>query len=304
MRIGLRSVDGTYNTNFGSSLQCFALYTFLQELFPEDEVVYLSWWDKRQKMDSSTEEKDLYGKKMKSICDPNVLDRCVIGSDCIMYFNEGDTCGLDELFLTEYNVGKILYSVGAEYTQDKISCKWKDYLAEQKYVSIRDIDNQKFIPNSIVSIDPTLLFDETWWSSQIVKPSGLDEDEIRKTNITYCPWFQKDNTHWFKKPDGCMECYLNEHIKSPFEFLWVLKNCKEVHSYSFHAFIFSLIFDKPMFIHNATRNFKLTNLMKLLNIQLENGKFMNRNEVMANIKNQRRASEIYLKYMIGKETSK
>ena len=26
MKIGLRSVDGTYNMNFGSSLQCFAMY--------------------------------------------------------------------------------------------------------------------------------------------------------------------------------------------------------------------------------------------------------------------------------------
>lgn len=149
-------------------------------------------------------------------------------------------------------------------------------------------------------MDPTLLYDENWWDKHIVKPSGLDEDEIRKTSITYCPWFKENHTSWFKKPDGCMECYLNEHIKSPFEFLWVLKNCREVHSYSFHAFIFSLIFDKPLFIHNATHNFKLTNLMKLLNIRLEDGKFVNRDEVMQNIKNQRKASEIYLKYMIGK----
>ena len=78
-----------------------------------------------------------------------------------------------------------------------------------------------------------------------------------------------------------------------------MKNCKEIHSYSFHAFIFSLIFDKPLFIHNAYNNFKLTNLMKLLNIHLEDGRFVNRDEVLMNIGNQRKSSEIYLKYMIG-----
>lgn len=300
MKIGLNSVDGTYNTNFGSSLQCFALYSFLEELFPKDEVVYLSYQSKKQKKDSIVTEKILYGKSLKSICDLELLDKCVIGSDCIMYFNKRDERNLNEIFMPNYQVDKILYSIGSQNEQHEMKPYWREYLSNMEYVSIRDIDNQKYILNSIVNIDPTLLYDENWWDKHIVKPSGLDENEIQKTNITYCPWFLKNDTGWFKKPDGCMECYLNEHIKSPFEFLWVLKNCMEVHSYSFHAFIFSLIFNKPLFIHNATYNFKLTNLMKLLNIRLENGKFINRNEIMSNIKNQRKISEIYLKYMIGK----
>lgn len=305
MRIGLRSVDGTYNMNFGSSLQCFAMYTFLRELFPQDEIVYLSWWSKNQKLDPTISEKSLYGKLMKSTCDPYCLDKCVIGSDCIMYFNECDDREiLDVIFLCNGKIDKILYSVGSANLQNKITLGWKDYLSKMEYVSVRDIDNQRFIPNSIVSIDPTLLFDETWWSNQIAKPVDMDIDEIRETSITYCPWFEKDNTKWFKKPNGCMECYKNESIKSPFEFLWVVKNCKEIHSYSFHAFIFSLIFNKHLFIHNAYNDFKLTNLMKMLNIHLEDGRFVNRDEVLTNIINQRKSSEIYLKYMIGKGMNK
>ena len=210
MKIGLRSVDGTYNMNFGSSLQCFAMYTFLQKLFPKDEILYLSWWSKNQKLDSTIREKILYGRSMKSTCDPCAMDKCVIGSDCIMYFNECDNKEiLDDIFLSNSKVDKILYSVGSENLQSKITLGWNEYLSKMKYVSVRDIDNQKFIPNSIVNIDPTLLFDETWWGKQIEKPIDIDIDEIRETSITYCPWFNKDDTKWFNKPDMCMELYKN-----------------------------------------------------------------------------------------------
>lgn len=141
MKIGLKSVDGTYNTNFGSSLQCFALYSFLEELFPEDEVVYLSWWRENQKKSSSVVGKNLYGKTLKSICDPSILDKCVIGSDCIMYFNESDERNLDGMFMQNYRVDKILYSVGSGIEQHKMKSNWREYLSGMEYVSIRDIDN-------------------------------------------------------------------------------------------------------------------------------------------------------------------
>jgi hypothetical protein len=300
MKIGLRSVDGTYNMNYGSSLQCFALYSFLSNLFADDQIYYLKQWGKPAK-EPKTFDFDLYGKKLAAVDDCRLLDKCIIGSDCVMYFNEGTLRDSDRIFfMLDYDIERILYAMGSNEPQSNISEECSEFLKTMEYVSIRDIDNQKFIPNSIVNIDPTLLFGEDWWNVHVERPDGFDETELNESPISYCPWFMVDNTGWFKKPDGCIECFHNENIKSPFQFLWVLKNCKEIHSYSFHAFIFSLIFNKRLFIHNAKGNFKLCNLMKLLNIRLEDGVFVNREEVFQNIVNQRKSSELYLKYMIGR----
>ena len=300
MKIGLRSVNGTYNMNYGSFLQCFALHSFLSNIFPNDDILYLEHWNDNPVKAQLMSVLNLYGKKMNAVNDWRMLDKCVFGSDCMMYFNEGTLRESDRMFfLMGKDIERIFYAVGSEQPQNNISQECSDLLKSMEYVSIRDIDNQKYIPNSIVNIDPTLLFGEDWWNSQIEKSEGFDELDLNNTAISYCPWFMKDNTSWFKKPDGCIECFHNENIKSPFQFLWVLKSCKEIHSYSFHAFIFSLMFNKRLFIHNAKGNFKLCNLMKLLNIRLEDGVFVNREEVFNNIANHRKLTEIYLKYMIG-----
>ena len=142
MKIGLRSVDGTYNMNFGSSLQCFAMYTFLQKLFPKDEILYLSWWSKNQKLDSTIMEKILYGRSMKSTCDPCAMDKCVIGSDCIMYFNECDNKEiLDDIFLSNSKVDKILTGYAVDATNHKQLCQ-EAAKAHKMWHRLRKLHNQ------------------------------------------------------------------------------------------------------------------------------------------------------------------
>lgn len=142
MNIGLRSVNGTYNMNYGSSLQCFALYSFLSKLFPNDNVLYLKQWDISQVEEQRTFEADLYGRKMNAVNDWRILDKCVFGSDCVMYFNEGTMRESDgKFFLLGCDIERVFYALGSEYAQDSISQECSSLLESVEYVSIRDIDN-------------------------------------------------------------------------------------------------------------------------------------------------------------------
>lgn len=174
MTIGLKSVDGTYNMNFGSSLQCIALYRFLKDTFPEDKILLLD-----EKRDSG--KRDLFGVELETTNDPAMLDKCVVGSDCILYANESDNrdAQTDELLLVNRpELDKVLYAVGSECPQSSMKEKYRDFLSKMSAVSIRDMENAQFIPNSIVNIDPTLLFEMEWWEKMLKKPDFVGDGEI------------------------------------------------------------------------------------------------------------------------------
>lgn len=117
--------------------------------------------------------------------------------------------------------------------------------------------------------------------------------------LAYSPWFKHDDTGWFKYPDDCVQCYNHPGIKSPFEFLWLLRNCREVWSYSFHAFIFSLMFNKRIIDNGNHRgNFKVRNLINLLGARMENGLCVNRDKVMDNLKKEQEKSRRYIMEMV------
>lgn len=174
MNIGLKSVDGTYNMNFGSSLQCIALYRFLKDTFPEDKILLLDG-------NRNSGKRILFGVEMETTNDTSTLDKCVIGSDCILYANESDDRDkrIDELFLMNRpELDKVLYAVGSARAQSSMKEKYKNFLSNMSAVSIRDMENVRFIPNAIVNIDPTLLFGLEWWEKMLKKPDFVDDAEI------------------------------------------------------------------------------------------------------------------------------
>ena len=117
--------------------------------------------------------------------------------------------------------------------------------------------------------------------------------------LAYSPWFKHDDTGWFKYPEDCLQCYKHQGIKSPFEFLWLLKNCKEIWSYSFHAFIFSLMFNKRIMDNeNHKYNFKVRNLCNLLGVRMENGLCVNMDEVKSTLKKEQEKSKKYITEMV------
>lgn len=105
MTIGLKSVDGTENGNFGSALQCFALYSHLVKLFPNDKIARLSYKNPNGK-NLVYDEGNLYGRPIATTLELSDVDMCVVGSDCMMYFNESDQRDdwMNEFFMTNSGV--------------------------------------------------------------------------------------------------------------------------------------------------------------------------------------------------------
>lgn len=91
---------------------------------------------------------------------------------------------------------------------------------------------------------------------------------------------------------------IDKHNLQPDEFLWMLLNCRNFYSTSYHGLIFSILFNKHCSFTTIKGkchgNARIDNVVKMLNVKFENGKVMNYGEVMHNIELQREKSKKWL----------
>ena len=134
------------------------------------------------------------------------------------------------------------------------------YLGDFKYISVREKDGAQLLENVLarhvpVMIDPTLLLDKSDWD-RIADQSRIKED--KDYLITYflgevCPERRIIIDELSKKYHLKVISMLDFNDKvhyavSPAEFLYLIKNAKLVCTDSFHATVFSLIWEKPFWV--------------------------------------------------------
>lgn len=180
---------------------------------------------------------------------------------------------IPDLQVLEVNDSEIVNNV-TDY--DAISVRENNTNKRLKKAGINDI--------GCVNLDPTLLIDRIGWEKII-----LEEPLIKGNYIyLYTPWFSEHFEKVYEKAASLAEKRNMKVVVSksegykkwknnnffefytavgPLEFLNLIKNAKIIIAESFHAVVFSLIFNKPFIILNGNADSRISNLIALLDLK-------------------------------------
>lgn len=215
------------------------------------------------------------------------FDVLITGSDQV--WNSDITNGLSDIYtlnINDRNIKKISYaaSVGNKISENQ------GYLFEKKllnlnHISVREKTTKQELKKIIKDkdifevIDPTLLLRRAEWDSIIsnINRNNFDNKYIFIYELTPNDEFEKIvNTIQSKTglPIYCLstnrKAYKNckyKDLSTPFEFVNYIKNAEYIVTTSFHATVFSIIFNKKFWVvpHKTTGS-RVTDLLKKLDI--------------------------------------
>lgn len=231
-----------------------------------------------------SEEKYLSEKNIKN--EELKYDIIITGSDQV--WNPQIVGELSDIYTLNFGqneIKRISYAASVGDTKVIINDKesFKNKLAKLDFISVREEDAQnelsKIISKNInVVLDPTLLMSKEEWNSELTEISNYaekyiiayvvepDEEYIKIVNHLS----EKTGlrvVHFGLKNPGYKNVWKSAYTEGPFEFINLIKNAEYVVATSFHATVFSIIFNKRFFIipHRKT-GARVTNLLKRLEI--------------------------------------
>lgn len=308
--------------NFGQRLQTYALQTYI---FNKFNINVYTVDFRELNLNSETDFNEFEKKFLNLIHIQNItsylkitdLHTIIVGSDQIftsllykknVYFKQFFN------IIKSYNYTLVSYAASANgnFTCNKNLFKSDliNHFASYKKLSFRekqdaDIIN-KLLPNTTYHIDPVFLLSSEQWESIMKKPSFILDNEI--FDFEYKIDNQTNKVEF--QSDGIKKYYIygnsnNINFKiDPTEFLWMIKNCRNYSTNSFHGNAFGIIFKKDLsfntkrlysIISKYHGTMRIDNLLDILNVQTTNGKIDNYNDVNKNIKIQQERSYIWLK---------
>ena len=150
-------------------------------------------------------------------------------------------------------------SFGFDYLPENMKTWFRENLMQFPYLSVREDAGAKIIKDltgrdASVLIDPTMLLDKTTWRMFEEKPKRVKEGYV----LTYflsskCDLAKKDLKNI--KGDRTVYELLNPDdniIRSvdPCGFLWLFDHADVILTDSFHACVFSFLFNKPFVVYN------------------------------------------------------
>ena len=269
-KIAIITLNGYFN--YGNRLQNYALTRFLEK----KGCIAYTIWDKnakillKEKIKISLKFMKKYERfsnfynfsknNIKEINSKDVvnkkIDYIVIGSDQTWNFNEVEN---DEklLGIGFENIPTISYSasVGLSYIPNEYREVYKNSLSRLKKISVREETGKEILENLLkrkdisVNIDPTLLLDAKEWDCIIKKPKNYNgEKYILNYFLGELSPNKKKTIETIAKENNCKIINLLDITDSyfscgPSEFLFLLKNSFLVCTDSFHACVFSFLYD-------------------------------------------------------------
>lgn len=213
-------------------------------------------------------------------------DIYITGSDQV--WNSQITQGLSDAYTLNFgdvNINRISYaaSIGNANINDLEKDEFIKKLSNLNYISVREENAknslQNLIKNNIeVVLDPTLLVKKEEWDKEIINEVQKDEKYILAYVVA------KDDDHLkilnklsektglkiihFDNSNAAIKNILaNKYTAGPLEFISLVKNAEYIVCTSFHATIFSIIFNKKFWVvpHKKTGS-RVINLLKKLGI--------------------------------------
>lgn len=219
-------------------------------------------------------------------------DYIVIGSDQVWNYKLSRIPKIDfALFSPRYKNISYAASFGInEISEDKKDIYIKG-LNNIKHISVREDKGAEIIKSLIekavpVVLDPTLLIEKEEWRNILIKPIKVPR---RKFILTYfLGRLSKERRKKIKKLSKKYNLEIVElgkiqdkigYTAGPSEFLWYFDNAEIIFTDSFHACVFSLIFDKTFYIMDreevglTSMNSRIDTLLS--KFKIENQRFYN-----------------------------
>lgn len=156
----------------------------------------------------------------------------------------------------------------------------KDYLSKFTHIAVREEGTKKIVDDltgesTNITIDPTLLLTKKEWINHLNERPIISGDYI----LVYSPGFNRD-VYDIAKTIGkrtTIPVYTTNHILNrypqlwnvkcklttgPWEFLNILSNAKLVICGSFHAVVFSALFERPFFAVNGEKDNRMKTFLE------------------------------------------
>lgn len=213
-------------------------------------------------------------------------DIYITGSDQVWNTNiVGNLSDAYTLNFGNNDIKRISYaaSIGLSQIDNKYENDYKEKLKRIDSLSVRE-ENAKLILDKLLNrediqvvLDPTLLLDRKFWINKLDKfdkenekyifvYAVADNDEYRKI-ANYLSKETGLKIIHFEKRNNFENILKNASTEGPFEFLNYIKNAEYVVTNSFHATVFSIIFNKKFFcVPYKTTSSRITNLLEKLGI--------------------------------------
>lgn len=209
---------------------------------------------------------------------PGNYDAIIIGSDQVWGLH--CTNGIDEIFFGEFQHKEckiVGYGIsGNILSLEKIGNEClKKYCRNFNKISFREEGFKEYIKENIgvngdLVLDPTLLLDKNSWE-KVTDKIKFPTNYILTYFLQYGDGWEEMNEYisTFAKKTDCKVINIFDVANSPAEFLGWIKSAKYIITTSFHATVFSIIFEKQFYTlktyngHDA----RYINLLNKLEIQ-------------------------------------
>lgn len=209
---------------------------------------------------------------------PGHYDTIIIGSDQVWGLH--CTNGIDEIFFGEFQHKEckiVGYGIsGNILSLEKIGNEClKKYCRNFNKISFREEGFKEYIKENIgvngdLVLDPTLLLDKNSWE-KVTDKIKFPTNYILTYFLQYGEGWEEMNEYisTFAKKTDCKVINIFDVANSPAEFLGWIKSAKYIITTSFHATVFSIIFEKQFYTlktHNG-HDARYVNLLNKLEIQ-------------------------------------
>lgn len=302
-KVGILTLNGNYN--FGNKLQNYALIKFIEEEF--DYECHTIWTNDiknknffkhflriilRSKGYAREKNFKAFNKYLKiKFYNVNKIkdkyDKYIIGSDQVWNYNDPIFSPHKYFALFSKPEKNISYaaSFGVSEIADKYVQIFKRGLANINHISVREQAGKEIVEeltdkkNIELVIDPTMLLDANEWNKISRKPKKhKNEKFILNYFLGNLTSDKKNEINRIAKENNCIIINILEkddpyYTCGPSEFLWLVKNSFLVCTDSFHASVFSIIYDKNFIVFD--RNDKLKKMSSRIDTLLDTFKLQN-----------------------------
>lgn len=178
-------------------------------------------------------------------------------------------------------------SFGISTIPDNLKEYYREKLKEFKRISVREEKGKEMVEeltgrkDVVVLLDPTMLVSADKWNNVMRKPKNWDKLKNKKYIFNFFLGKQSDKIKLeiekIAKENNCEIINIRDendmfYLSGPSEFLYLINNASLICTNSFHASVFSILFNKPFVVfdrdHSKCKmNSRLDTLLKKFNIE-------------------------------------
>lgn len=277
--IGILTIE---SMNYGNRLQNYAVQYILKELgyqpsdFRKEALSIMNFINVVKYQVRDLFRKDIYANfrkfEKKIVYNKDYINRTQININKKKYY--AIIVGSDQIWNTSFDfIGKNHFlpidhprkiSLSASFGLDAIpfDCEIASSLKDYCAISVRETSGAKIVKDftgkdPVVLVDPTMLLTKEEWRKVEKRPVGAKEGYILTYFLSPKCENAKKKLEEIRGTRHVYELLCNDNIAGnagPGEFIWLFNHADLILTDSFHACVFSFLFDKPFLVYDRNWN--------------------------------------------------